>query len=50
LPEQLINLLAQKGLEAKSDLEITEMISFPVEGPFDVPGAHKRIVADKFRS
>ncbi|MFX0096418.1 MAG: hypothetical protein ACFE7E_01500 [Candidatus Hodarchaeota archaeon] len=50
LPEQLIDLLAKKGLEAKSDLEITEMISFPVKGPFDLPDAHKRIVADKFRS
>ncbi|MFX0068201.1 MAG: hypothetical protein ACFFA1_00685 [Promethearchaeota archaeon] len=50
LPKQLINLLAEKGLEAKSDLEINELISFPVKGPFDVPDAHKWIVADKFRS
>ena len=49
-PEQLVNLLAQNGVEAKFDLGINEMISFPVKGPFDVPDAHKRIVADKFRS
>lgn len=49
-PERLISLLAEKGVEAKSDMKISEIISFPVKGPFDIPDADKRIVADKFRS
>ncbi len=46
-PEEVIERLRRKGLEAYRDEYLEEAIWFPVKGPFKVPSARKIVVADK---
>ncbi|MHA1238239.1 MAG: hypothetical protein ACTSSJ_03200 [Candidatus Odinarchaeia archaeon] len=48
--EKLAAQFESEGLSVKVDEKLPEVIYLPVKGPFKLPEADKKVVADKFRS
>jgi len=46
--DYVLERLREKGLDARADEHLPEAIYLPVEGPFKLPEAEKKVVVDKF--